>query len=61
MENLQKNNNLIASSTMQSKFVASIEATGCTAWLNNFIFELKVADNISKSLVLYCDNEPAIF
>jgi hypothetical protein len=45
---------------MQAKFVACYEATSQTVWLNNFIFELQVIDNIIRSLTLFCDNEPAV-
>jgi hypothetical protein len=30
-------------------------------WLKNFIPRLKVVESISRPLVLYYDNEPAIF
>jgi hypothetical protein len=50
-----------ASSTMQAKYMACYEATGQDVWLKNFIPGLKVVDSISKPLLLYCDNEPAVF
>jgi hypothetical protein len=34
---------------------------GHKSWLKNFIPGLKVVENISKPLMLYCDNEPAVF
>lgn len=46
---------------MQEEFIACYEATGKALWLKNFIPGLKVVDNISKPLVLYCDNEPVVF
>lgn len=49
-----------ASSTMQAEFVACYEATGQAVWLKNFIPGLRVIDNISKPLTLYCDNQPAV-
>jgi hypothetical protein len=52
---------IVASSTMQAEFIACYEATGQAVWLKNFIPGLKVVDNISKPLLLYCDNEPAVF
>jgi hypothetical protein len=50
-----------ASSTMQAEYMACYEATGQAVWLKNFIPGLKVVDSISKPLLLYCDNEPAVF
>jgi hypothetical protein len=52
---------IVASSTMQAEFVACYEATGQAVWLKNFIPGLKVVDSILKPLLLYCDNEPAVF
>ena len=52
---------LTAGSTMQAEFVACYEATGQAVWLKNFIPRLKVVDSISKPILLYCDNEPAVF
>jgi hypothetical protein len=52
---------IVASSTMQAEFIACYEATGQAVWLKNFIPGLKVVDSISKPLLLYCDNEPAVF
>jgi hypothetical protein len=48
------------SSTMYAEFVACYEATGQVNWLKKFIPGLKVVDDISKPLKLYCDNEPAV-
>ena len=52
---------ITASSTMQAEFIACYEATGQVVRLKNFIPGLKVVDSISRPLVLYCDNEPAVF
>ena len=52
---------ITASSTMQAEFIACFEATGQAIWLKNFIPGLKVVDSILKPLLLYCDNEPAVF
>jgi hypothetical protein len=30
-------------------------------WLKNFIPSLRVIDNISKALTIYCDNKAAVF
>ena len=45
---------------MQAEYVACYEATGQAVWLKNFIPGLRVVDNISKPLTLYCDNQPAV-
>jgi hypothetical protein len=29
-------------------------------WLKKFVPDLRVVDNIERSLKLYCDNEPAV-
>jgi hypothetical protein len=50
-----------ATSTMHAEYMACYEATGQAVWLKNFIPGLKVVDSISKPLLLYCDNEPAVF
>ena len=52
---------LIASSTMQSEFVACFEATGQAVWLKNFVPGLRVVDSINKPLTLFCDNQAAVF
>jgi len=48
------------SSTMYAEFVACFEASGQVNWLKKFIPGLRVVDNISKPLQLYCDNNPAV-
>jgi hypothetical protein len=48
-------------STMQAKFIACYEATGQAVLLKNFIPGLKVIDNITKPLKLYCDNKSTVF
>jgi hypothetical protein len=48
------------SSTMYAEFVACYEATGQVNWLKKFVPSLRMVDNISKPLQLYCDNEPAV-
>jgi hypothetical protein len=48
------------SSTMYAEFVACYEATGQVHWLKKFIPDLKVVDDISRPLKLYCDNESAV-
>jgi hypothetical protein len=51
---------IITSSMMYAEFVACYEAVGQTMWLNKFVPDLRVVDNIERPLKLYCDNEPAI-
>ncbi|PUZ44541.1 hypothetical protein GQ55_8G111200 [Panicum hallii var. hallii] len=45
---------------MYAEFVACYEATGQVNWLKKFIPGLKIIDDISRPLKLYCDNEPAV-
>jgi hypothetical protein len=52
---------LVAASTMQAEFVACYEATGQVVWLKNFIPGLKVIDSITEPIILYCDNQSAVF
>ena len=51
---------LIASSTMQTEFVACYHATGQAVWLKNFILKLRVVDSIIKQLVIYYNNEAEV-
>jgi len=52
---------VIDASSMGPEFVACFEATIQANWLRNFISGLRVVDNISKSLKIYCDNSATIF
>jgi hypothetical protein len=52
---------IIASSTMEAKFVACFEATVQALWLRNFISGLRVMDSIARPLKIYCDNAAAVF
>jgi len=52
---------LVAVSMMQAEFVACYEATGQAVWLKNLIPGLKVIDNIIEPIMLYCDNQFAVF
>jgi hypothetical protein len=45
---------------MYAKFVACYEATGQVNWLKKFIPGLRMVNDISKPLQLYCDDEPAV-
>jgi hypothetical protein len=42
---------------MRAEYVACFEAIGQAVWLKNFI----MVGNISEPLLLYCDNQPAVF
>ena len=48
-------------SDMEAEFVACFEATVQTNWLWNFISGLRVVDNITKPLKIYCDNIVVVF
>ncbi|RVW89360.1 Retrovirus-related Pol polyprotein from transposon TNT 1-94 [Vitis vinifera] len=50
---------LIASSTMEAKFIACYEASNHGIWLRNFITELRIVDGIEKPLRINCDNKAA--
>jgi len=52
---------VIVASTMETEFVACFEATVQTNWLWNFISGLRVVDNITKPLKIYCDNIVVVF
>ncbi|KAL6310878.1 hypothetical protein AAG906_018026 [Vitis piasezkii] len=51
--------NLIATFTMEAKFVSCFEATSHGVWLKSFISGLRVVDSISRPLKIYCDNSDA--
>ena len=48
--------NLIATFTMEAKFVSCFKATSHGVWLKSFISRLRVVDSISRPLKIYCDN-----
>ena len=50
---------LIASSTMEAKFIACYEASNHGIWLWNFITQLRIVDGIEKPLRINCDNKTA--
>ncbi|RVW26505.1 Retrovirus-related Pol polyprotein from transposon TNT 1-94 [Vitis vinifera] len=52
---------LIASSTMYAEFVACYGASSQAVWLRNLILELQVVDSIFRPIVIYCDNNAAMF
>jgi hypothetical protein len=51
---------ITTSSTMYAELVACYEATGQVNWLKKFVPGLRMVDDISKPLRLYCNNEPAV-
>ena len=50
---------LIATSTMEAKFVTCHEASNQAIWLQNFITELCIVDGIEKPLRIKCNNKVA--
>ena len=50
---------LIATSTMEAKFVTCYEASNQAIWLQNFITELCIVDGIEKPLRIKCNNKVA--
>ncbi|KAL6324389.1 hypothetical protein AAG906_012993 [Vitis piasezkii] len=52
---------MIATSTMEAKFISCFEATSHGVWLKSFISGLRVMDSISRPLSIYCDNSAAVF
>ena len=52
---------LIASSTMYIEFVACYGASSQAVWLRNLILELQVVVSISRPIIIYCDNNAAVF
>ncbi|KAL6318317.1 hypothetical protein AAG906_039409 [Vitis piasezkii] len=52
---------LIASSTMYAEFVACYGASSQAVWLGNLISDLQVVDSIFRPIVIYCDNNVAVF
>ena len=52
---------LIATSTMEAKFVSCFEATSHVVWMKSFIFRLRIVDSISRSLKVFWDNSSTVF
>ena len=48
---------LIASSTMEEKFIACYEASNQAIWLRNFITRLHIVDGINRPLKIDYDNK----
>jgi hypothetical protein len=52
---------IATASMMFTEFIACYKVVGQAIWLKNPIPGLRVVDNISRPLTLYCDNKTAIF
>ena len=52
---------LIATSSMEAKFVSCFEATSQGVGLKSFIYGLRVMDSISRPLRIFFDNSAAVF
>ena len=50
---------LVASSTMEAKFIAYFEASNQGIWLRYFITRLQIIEGIKKPLRINCDNKAA--
>jgi hypothetical protein len=51
---------VMTSSMMYAEFVACYEVVGLTMWLKKYVSDLRVVDNIERSLKLYCDNKSVV-
>jgi hypothetical protein len=45
---------------MQAEVIACCAATNQAVWLKNFVSGLRIVDNISKPITIYCDNQSAV-
>jgi hypothetical protein len=45
---------------MQAEVIACYEATDQAVWLKNFVLGLRIVDNISKPLTMYCNNQATV-
>jgi hypothetical protein len=52
---------ITTSSTMQAEFLSCYMAVGQAVWLKNFVPRLRVVDNISRPLTIYCNNKSTVF
>ena len=52
---------LIATSTMEAKFISCFKATSQGVWLKSFISGHRVMDSISRPLRIFCDKSVAVF
>ena len=51
---------IIASSTIETEFVACYEASTHGIWLRNFVTGLRILDGTKRPLKLFCDNKSAV-
>jgi hypothetical protein len=52
---------IVATSTMEAKFIECYEATTQALWLRNFVGGLKIVNSIARPIKIFCDNRVAIF
>ena len=52
---------VVATSTMEDKFLACFEATIQANYLWKFLSWLRIADSIARPLKMYCDNSTTVF
>ena len=52
---------IVATSTMETEFVACFGVTVYALWLRNFTLGLGVVNTIIKPLKIFCDNSTVIF
>jgi hypothetical protein len=52
---------ITASSTMHAEFLSCYMAIGQAVWLKKVVPRLRVVDNISRPLTIYCDNKSTVF
>ena len=50
----------IADSTMEAKYIATLEAAKEAVWLKNFLLDLGVVPLVQPAITLYCDNSGAV-
>ena len=51
---------IVASSTMETEFIACYEASNHGIWLRNFVSGLRIMDGIERPLKLFCGNKSAV-
>ncbi|XP_068328125.1 secreted RxLR effector protein 161-like [Pyrus communis] len=52
---------VIATSTMETEFVACFEGMKQVVWLKNFMSDLKIVNLIQKPVRMFCDNNSNVF
>ena len=52
---------IVATSTMETKFIEYYEATTQALWLRNFVGGLKIVDSTVRPIKIFCDNRAVIF